>query len=121
MSGGKKRKEKPKSKSKKRLRNKVLEPLEAFIWLKCCVPLLDRFDKNAKVSEPKEGSEQPIGTEEQFKAYRDRKKVLLKWMGLGTVGMCCLIIFLTWLQWYIPTKHRAFWSTGTEQVIIDLI
>ena len=26
--------------------------------------------------------------------------------------MCISIIFLTWLQDYIPAKHRAFWSTG---------
>ena len=110
----KKRKEKPESKTKKWVRKTLLEPLENFIWLKCCVPLLDRFDKNPKISEPKEESEEPVGTEEQFKAYRDRKKLLLKWMGLGAAGMCCLIIFLTWLQWYIPTKNRAFWKTGTE-------
>ena len=54
------------------------------------------------------------GTEEQFRAYRVRKKLLLKRMWLGALGMCCLIAFLAWLQWYIPTKNRAFWSAGRE-------
>ena len=93
-----------------------LKPLENFIWLKCCVPLLDRFDKGPQVSKRSDEVDwrKTIGTEEQFRAYRLRKKLVLKWMGLSAIGMCCLIIFLTWLQWYIPTKNRAFWSAGRE-------
>ena len=102
---------KEKSKTKKWLKQR-LEPLEKFIWLTCCVPLLDRFDKNPKVPKSREDSKQPIGTEEQFKAYRLSKKLLLKKLGLSAIGMCLLIIFLSWLQWYIPTRNKAFWSTG---------
>ena len=99
-----------------------LKPFENFIWLKCCVPLLDRFDKGPKVLKRSDEVDwrKTIGTEEQFRAYRTRKKLILKWMGLGAVAMCCLIIFLTWLQWYIPTKNRAFWTTGMERYVKKL-
>ena len=103
---------------------KKLEPLEKFVWLKCCVPLLDRFDKEPKIKKRDAEKDRAKGSQEQFKEYRVRKKVLLKRMGLGTIGMCCLIIFLAWLQWYIPTKNEAFWSTGlgldTPRCLISL-
>ena len=83
---------------------------------------MDRFDKGPKVLKRSDEVDwrKTIGTEEQFRAYRMRKKLVLKWMGLGAVGMCCLIIFLTWLQWYIPTKNRAFWTTGMERYVKKL-
>ena len=78
--------------------------------------MLDRFDKGPKVSKSSndEDWKKTIGTDHQFKAYRDRKKLVLKWMRLSSAGMCCLIIFLAWLQWYIPKNHREFWNTGTD-------
>ena len=48
----------------------------------------------------------------QFAAYRERKRILFKRTRLGAIGMCCLIIFLAWLQDYIPAKNRKFWSKG---------
>ena len=105
-----------KNQTKKWLQIK-LEPLEKVIWLKCCVPLLDRFDKEPQIKKRNDEQDRNIiGTQEQFQEYRKRKKILLRRMGLGAIGMCCLIIFLAWLQWYIPEKHRAFWSTGMGQI-----
>ena len=91
-----------------------LKPVENFIWLKCCVPFLNPPKKNTTVPYRNEENDRnkTLGTEEQFRAYRVRKRLLLKRLKFGAIGMCCLIIFLTWLQWYIPTKNRAFWSAG---------
>ena len=94
---------------------KKLEPLEQFLWIYCCVPLLDRLDKEPKVKKRNNRpSSNVTGTQEQFTAYRTRKKLLAKRMRFGIIAMCCLIIFLAWLQYFIPTRHQAFWSTGKE-------
>ena len=33
-------------------------------------------------------------------------------MNFGTIVMCCIIIFLAWLQHSLPDKERQFWSRG---------
>ena len=33
-------------------------------------------------------------------------------MKLGTIVMCCIIIFLAWLQNWLPKKEKQFWSRG---------
>ena len=38
-------------------------------------------------------------------------------MRFGAICMCCLIIFLSWSQWYIPFKNKKFWSSGTRRRI----
>ena len=48
----------------------------------------------------------------QFLAYRKRKALLFKRMKFGTIGMCIIIIFLSWLQDWLPMKNRQFWSKG---------
>ena len=37
-------------------------------------------------------------------------------MRLGTVGMCILIIFLSWLQDAIPRYNKKFWSRGKVKI-----
>ena len=94
--------------------NRKLQPFKDFIWLKCCVPLLDRYDTGPKApkSVTNDGVENiPNGSQSQFDAYRNSKKLLFKRMGFGAIGMCIIIIFLSWFQVYIPAKHREFWST----------
>ena len=48
----------------------------------------------------------------QFAAYRERKTLLFKRTRIGAFGMCVLIIFLAWLQEWLPMKNRRFWNTG---------
>ena len=48
----------------------------------------------------------------QLKAYRRRKNLLFIRMKFGTILMCCTIIFLTWLQDWLPKKEKQFWSRG---------
>ena len=31
-------------------------------------------------------------------------------MKIGTIGLCFVVVFLAWLQDYIPAKNRQFWS-----------
>ena len=47
----------------------------------------------------------------QLKAYKKRKKLLFRRMKFGTIGMCIMIIFLSWLQQWLPKKNRQFWSS----------
>lgn len=54
----------------------------------------------------------PHGTRSQLDAYKVRKKLLFKRMQLAAFAMCLLIIFLVWLQDYIPSYNRKFWSRG---------
>ena len=44
----------------------------------------------------------------QFSAYKQRKKLLFKRMRFSAIGMCIIIIFLSWLQEWIPIKGRQF-------------
>ena len=50
----------------------------------------------------------------QLNAYRKRKKLLFKRMQFGTISMCIIIIFLVWLQDWLPKKNRQFWNRGTS-------
>lgn len=53
-----------------------------------------------------------LNSRSQLDDYKARKRLLFKRMGLGGVGMCCLIIILSWSQWYFPYRNRKFWSRG---------
>ena len=53
-----------------------------------------------------------IALESQLKAYKKRKKRLLKRMKLGTFLMCIFMIVLAWLQHWIPMKSREIRETG---------
>ena len=59
------------------------------------------------------GKSIPHGTRSQLEEYKVRKKLLFKKMRLGAIAMCFLIIFLAWLQDYLPSYNRKFWSRGT--------
>ena len=73
------------------------------------------FDKSneEKSSDEEPGKNVPHGTRSQLDEYKARKKLLFKRMQFGAVAMCCLIIFLAWLQDYIPSYYRKFWTRGT--------
>ena len=70
-----------------------------------------RVDKSANSNKNLEKS-MPHGTRSQLDKYRMRKKILFKRMQLGAIAMCLLIMFLVWLQDYIPSYNRKFWSRG---------
>ena len=91
-----------------------LRPLENFCWLKCCVPLIERNTETVKPVIVGPDPTIPNGTVVQFEAYKVRKKLLFKRMGFAKIGMCISIIFLAWLQDWLPAKNRAFWSSGTR-------
>ena len=48
----------------------------------------------------------------QLDSYKKRKKLLFKRMKIGTIGMCLIVIFLVWLQEWLPNKNRQFWNKG---------
>ena len=50
----------------------------------------------------------------QLEAYKKRKKLLHKKMMVGTVGMCFLIVLLTWSRWYLPYKNYKFWNSDDK-------
>ena len=59
--------EQRKSKTNKWIKQK-LEPLENFIWAKCCVPLFNRYDKGPKDSKSNEEHDwkETVGTDHQL-------------------------------------------------------
>ena len=59
-------------------------------------------------------------TKNQFEAYKIRKRLLLIRMAFAVFLMCCLIIFLSWSQWYFPKKNRKFWAKGLRVELIKL-
>ena len=69
---------------------------------------------NKEKNSDKPGKSIPHGTRSQLDEYRARKKLLFKRMKLGAIAMCFLIIFLAWLQDYIPSYNKKFWSRGTS-------
>ena len=75
---------------------------------------ISRDDTKAVKKSPKteKSRKVPIGTQGQLDAYKERKRILFKRMRYGAVLMCCLIIFLSWSQWYFPKRNRKFWNTG---------
>ena len=50
----------------------------------------------------------------QLNAYKKRKGLLFKRMKVGTIGMCIIILFLSWLQEWLPMQNRQFWNKGTS-------
>ena len=48
----------------------------------------------------------------QLKTFRRRKNLLFIRMKFGMIVMCCIIIFLAWLQDWLPKKERQFWTRG---------
>ena len=48
----------------------------------------------------------------QFDAYRSRKSLSFKRMKIATLGLCIVIVFLSWLQHWLPMKNRQFWNKG---------
>ena len=54
----------------------------------------------------------PIDTKSQLKAYKRRKNLLFMRMKFGTILMCIVVIFLAWLQDWLPNKNRQFWDRG---------
>ena len=65
-----------------------------------------------KSSDEEPGKKIPHGTRSQLDEYKVRKKLLFKRMQFGAIAMCFLIIFLAWLQDYIPSYNKKFWSRG---------
>ena len=59
-------------------------------------------------------------TKGQFEAYKIRKRLLLIRMAFGVFMLCCLIIFLSWSQWYFPNRNRKFWAKGFRIEPIEL-
>ena len=48
----------------------------------------------------------------QLDAYKERKRILFKRMKYGIIGCCVFIIFLSWLQYYVPAKYKRFEPRG---------
>ena len=58
----------------------------------------------------------------QLNAYRRRKTLLFKRMKYGTISLCIIIIFLSWLQEWLPMKNRRFWNRGMRTLrLLDSI
>ena len=66
-----------------------------------------------KNSDEDPGKSIPHGTRSQFDDYKLRKKLTFKRIQFGAIFMCFLIIFLAWLQDYIPSYYKKFWTRGT--------
>ena len=41
-------------------------------------------------------------------------------MKIGIVGLCFVIVFLTWLLGYIPAKHKQVWTRRKVRNLILL-
>ena len=61
----------------------------------------------------------------QLNAYRKRKNVLFERMKFATVLLCFVVIFLVWLQDWLPKKNRQFWNRGmstlTQRELIEYV
>ena len=73
-----------------------------------------KASEKSKEKKRSDGKSIPHGTRSQLDEYKARKKLFFKRMKLGAIAMCCLIIFLAWLQDYIPSYNKKFWSRGTS-------